>query len=133
MADPGEGLEILRQLCAAMQMAGPEIEWPERPEEDRGTTPERWYWRRCLPVCQLIHSAATERFGLEVSLVLGMFQDPTDTEPLPHAWLELPDGTILDPTGQQMGLPPCAIVSPGDGRHAFYHSRGSWAEGDTPN
>jgi hypothetical protein len=89
-----------------------------------------WYRRRCLAVCQLTQGVAEQGYGLHAPVVLGMFQNPTDPQPLRHAWLEAPDGTIVDPTSKQMGLEECAVIQPGEQRYGWYHSRGSWQEGD---
>lgn len=91
---------------------------------------ELWYWRRCLPVAQTVHMLAARLGYVGVHLVLGQFQDETDSEPLRHAWLELEDGTIVDPTSAQMGGPECAIVDRPDPAYSYYHSRGSWQEGE---
>jgi hypothetical protein len=100
------------------------------PPEGHDAPSELWYWRRCLPVAQLVLTAA-EHAGYEnVRLVLGQFQDETDDQPFRHAWLELSDGTIVDPTSAQMGGPVCAIVATGDHEYGYYHSRASWREGD---
>lgn len=114
----------------AVLRSGPLIadDLPEYPEP---VAPgDLWYRRRCLAVCQLVQGYAEERYGVRAPVVLGMFQDPTDPEPLRHAWLETPDGTIIDPTSEQMELEECAVIRPDEPRYAWYHSRGSWQEGD---
>jgi hypothetical protein len=128
MAGMPEPAATLR-ACAltVLRSLGPE-DMPEVPGDV--PDPGLWYRRRCLPVCQLAQEVAERRYGLRVPIVFGMFQDPTDPEPLRHAWFEFPDGTILDPTSAQMGLEECAVLPPSDPRQSYYHSRGSWQEGD---
>lgn len=131
-ADPAEVARMVRDLSLAFLEFGGSFQesWDEH-NADPTMTQDLWYERRCLLVSQLVHHMAVD-CGFAVSLVLGMFQDPTDAEPLRHAWLELPDGTIIDPTSAQMGLSQCAVIAPGDERHGYYHSRDSWAEGAEP-
>lgn len=106
-----------------------EVIGPIRPSEERPEG-DLWYRRHCISISRFVLAAA-DHVGLDgVELVFGQFQDPTDSAPLRHVWLEIADGTIIDPTSAQMGGPECAIVRPEDPEYSFYGSRGSWKEGD---
>lgn len=37
-----------------------------------------------------------------------------------HAWVVLPDGTIVDASADQFGGPPIVVIPPGDSRAARY-------------
>jgi hypothetical protein len=117
-------IETVRRLALATLNLVPEMQregvFPERPS--RNVPGDLPYRRECLPVCQLVYGAATQR-GVRVRLVLGAFQDHTDPKPLAHAWLDLPDETIVDPTSAQMGLEVCAVIPSSDPRHAWYQPR----------
>ena len=40
-----------------------------------------------------------------------------------HAWVRLPDGTIVDATADQFGLSAVVVARPGDAQHARYLDR----------
>lgn len=105
------------ELVPEMQREGV---FPERPSKSAPS--DLPYRRECLPVCQLVYGAVTQ-LGHRVVLVLGAFQDDTDPEPLAHAWLEVADDAIVDPTSAQMGLEVCAVIPRSDPRHAWYQPR----------
>jgi hypothetical protein len=128
-----EDIQALAKAVVHLGRADPnfreDVIGPPRVDEVRVEGP-LWYRRHCISVSRALLAAA-EAKGLEgVSLVFGQFQDPTDPKPLRHVWPELEDGTIVDPTSAQMGGPECAIVRPEDPEYGYYHSRGSWQEGD---
>ena len=123
-------IETVRRLALRTLEFVPEFQrdgvFPDRPIKN---APDGLpYRRQCLPVCQLVYGAATQS-GVRVRLVLGAFQDDDDPEPLLHAWIDFPDGTILDPTSAQMGLEVCAVIPSTDPRHAWYQPRRK-VEGD---
>jgi len=123
-------IETVRHIALATLALVPEFQrdgtFPERPTRNApGDLP---YRRECLPVCQLVYGEAAKR-GVPVRLVLGAFQDETDPKPLAHAWLVLPDETIVDPTSAQMGLEVCAVIPTSDPRRAWYQPQRT-VEGD---
>jgi hypothetical protein len=104
-------------------------------EGDPSMTTDLVYERYCLPVSQMVKYMADD-CGFETELIFGLFVPPRDVDgkygrPLLHVWLELPDGTIIDPTSAQMGSPePAMIVWPDDVMQRHYRMRGWWKEGD---
>jgi hypothetical protein len=106
----------------------------EMHETDPSMSTEYWYERYCLLVTQHVKKMA-DSCGFETELVLGLFVPPAEDgkygRPMLHAWLELPDGTIVDPTSSQMGSPePAMIIEPADVMYRHYRMRGWWREGD---
>lgn len=51
--------------------------------------------------------------------VYGAYRLPSGRTP-EHAWVQMPDGTIIDATGDQFGMPPIQVIPPGDPRAANY-------------
>lgn len=60
--------------------------------------------------------AVSEKAGVEARLVLGRCAG------VQHAWLELADGTIVDPTSEQLGGSECAIVRVGRASYSRYQA-----------
>ena len=59
-----------------------------------------------------------EAGGVVAKTVDGFFDGTARSSP--HTWVEFPDGTWIDPTSAQLGLPVCVILPPGDDRRRFY-------------
>lgn len=110
--------------------------WNEYPQETE--LPSPWYRGRCHEVCTNIQTvaeqlAAAGELDLRAKLIHGAFQALDDPAPLQHAWFELPDGTIVDPTSNQMGFTEAAaVIRPGDPRHGYYDSTRTWTFGELP-
>lgn len=104
--------------------------WNEYPQETEPPTP--WYRGRCHEVCTNVQAVAAQlaaggEFDLNARLVHGMFQADGDPDRLKHAWFELPDGTIVDPTSNQMGIgEAAAVIRPNDPRHSYYDPTETW-------
>lgn len=74
-----------------------------------GDRPSR---RMCFVVCSPLATLLAER-GVEVELVQSIAPDPAHHPDLAHhVWLRLADGRALDPTGDQVGLPPIYLGPP---------------------
>jgi hypothetical protein len=135
-ADPSvstdEVAEAIRGTALALLAVGADTReaWAAHREDPEMTT-DLWYERQCLLVSQAVQMMATA-CGFETALMLGLFigqkQNGRYPRPLQHAWLETPDGTIIDPTSAQMGLNECAIIAPSNEIHRHYRMRGWWRE-----
>lgn len=104
--------------------------WNQYPQETERPSP--WYRGRCHEVCINLQTVAEQlaaggELELHATLVHGLFQADDDPQPLQHAWFELPDGTIVDPTSNQMGIPEtAAVIRPTDPRRRYYDSTRAW-------
>lgn len=78
-----------------------------------------WWLGTCDSSCASLAWDVLPRYSdLEPVIVMwGGFRGATSGG---HCWVRLGDGTIVDPTSQQFGLEPCAVVAPGDSRYGWY-------------
>lgn len=84
-----------------------------------------WWWEGTCDssCCALIDGGVLDRFAdLGPRLVMwGGFHGNAfvgdSAEWSGHCWLELDDGTIVDPTSEQFGLEACAVLPAGDERY----------------
>ncbi len=133
-AVPGhEQAAALRYIALTVLVLHPVIKdemWLTYPEETE--TPVPWYRGRCHEVCEAVRAIATElascgELDFQAELIHGMFHYDDDPEPRQHAWFQLRDGTIVDPTSNQMGLSEAAaVIGTDDPRQRHYDSSQSW-------
>jgi len=89
------------------------------PEErdDPFTQTDLWYDRECANISAALVMVLS-RLGVVAKTVDGFFDGTARSSH--HTWVEFPDGTWIDPTSAQLGLPVCVILPPGDDRRRFY-------------
>jgi hypothetical protein len=123
----------LRYIALTVLVLHPVINdemWLTYPEEKEAPVP--WYRGRCHEVCAAVLAIATELAGgdeldFQAELIHGMFRYDDDPEPRQHAWFQLPDRTIVDPTSSQMGLKEAvAVIRADDPRQRHYDSSETW-------
>jgi len=124
----------VRELALAVIVRGEvEAELRARHDNDPTMTTDLWYERYCLELSQAVQMTA-EKAGLEAEVVCGLLVGPKHEgrylRPWQHAWLEVGDGTIIDPSSAQYELPDCLIVPPDGDLYRHYRMRGWWKEGD---
>jgi hypothetical protein len=124
----------VRELALAIIAHGEaEAELQARHANDPTMTTDLWYERYCLELSQIVQVAAGQA-GLDAKVVCGLLIGPKYEgrypRPWQHAWLEVEDGTIIDPSSAQYELPDCLIVPPSGDLYRHYRMRGWWKEGD---
>lgn len=124
----------VRDLALAIIALGDgDAELRARHDTDPTMDTDLWYQRYCLELSQYVQMAA-EQAGLNVEVVCGLLVGPKYAgrypRPWQHAWLEIQDGTIIDPSSAQYELPECLIVPPDGDLYRHYRMRGWWKEGD---
>lgn len=80
-----------------------------------------WPANGCADTCSTIIDDLRDELGthgLRWKLVSGSFYDEDQDESSGHVWIEIADGTIIDPTaGQFIGGPALHILPEGDARY----------------
>lgn len=129
--DPVGAIRALAQSVIDYGESQPDIAAEHAADSSMST--DLWYERYCLLVVQVVERLA-RTCGFECEVICGLFvgrkQEGRYPTPLRHAWLETPDGTIIDPTSAQMGLNECAIIEPDHEIYRHYRMRGWWKEGE---
>lgn len=87
-----------------------------RAESEREDGDPRWWLGTCDSACSVIEEDLGARLAPFAVVWFGSFAGSG------HCWLQAPDGTIVDPTAEQFGLEPCAIIAPDDPRQVLYHA-----------
>jgi hypothetical protein len=77
-----------------------------------------WYWRECMNISEALVQKLGA-MGIEAKRLTGSVTGPKRSFSL-HAWVELPDGSWIDPTSGQLGWPEALILMPDDKRRQFY-------------
>jgi hypothetical protein len=78
-----------------------------------------WYERECANLSAALVRVLNEKHGIEARMLVGTVSTPTRAFNL-HAWVELPDGSWIDPTSATIGWPEALILMPDDERRACY-------------
>src|SRR5438067_1138435 len=120
----GDDAEALRAVALGyLEVLRSDRDLEQRHTTDPSMTTDLWYGRYCLETAQMVQTIAASR-GLHCEVVCGLLVGPRIEgcypRPWRHAWLELPDGTIVDPTSAQYELPACFIARPGDELYRHY-------------
>lgn len=77
-----------------------------------------WFRSACDSTCSVIEEELGESLAPLAVYWWGGYEYDMGFDG--HCWFQAPDGTIVDPTSEQYGLPPCLISRPGDATHARY-------------